>query len=135
MAAILINVDNTSNLYTITLDKWEWTGLKVNGEDIPSINMGNVQFRYVQETSGPIHFEATANKNIKLKNPGKPMFLKGRNNEKTYFASINYEERLNPKKIVLNGFLHTFPIMQGAQPSPLLFSQGSMSGVFEVDNH
>ncbi|MFK8059399.1 MAG: hypothetical protein AB8B78_04835 [Polaribacter sp.] len=130
MADINISINQESDTYTITLDKWEWTGLSVNGNVINPINQGNIQFQYKQSSAETIHFIATANQYIDLINSGNPMYLKGAKN--TYICIISYQETENPKEVTLHGVLTTVSAaIPGAENSPLRFSQGRMTGTFQ----
>lgn len=130
MADINISLNQYSDTFTINLDKWEWTGLKVNGETIDPINQGDIQFKYNQVSSGTIHFIATANQYINLVNPGSLMYLKGQNNT-TYICMISYVETENPKIVALHGALIIVPYnIPDAKSSPIIFSQGRMTGTF-----
>ncbi len=128
MADINISVNN--GLVSITLDKWEWTGLKVNGTQINPINNGNVQFQYNQPSPvGPVTFMATANTNIKIVNPGNSLFMESPDGKSTYMLVISYSDANNVT--TLNGYVHTLPfVFSEDKPSPLVFSQGRMTGSF-----
>lgn len=127
-----INIGVANDLFTVTLDKWEWTGLTVNGTPIQAVNQGNVQFRYTQTGSpAPVHFTARANQNIDIVNPGTTLFMESNDGTRTYVLVISYSEVNNV--VTLNGFLHTLPFaFSEDQPSPLVFSQGLMTGTFHT---
>ena len=131
MADINISVNN--GLFSITLDKWEWTGLAVNGQSISPINQGNIQFQYNQNQNhlgAPVHFIATSDHNIKIVNPPKVMYLKGSDDNKTYLCAIHYHTTTS--NVTLYGFLHTLNYKSPyAQAGPILFSQGRMTGTFQ----
>jgi len=126
-----INITEENGLYTITLDIWEWTGLTVNGEPVEAKNQGNIQFQYKQKVPGPIHFIATANHYIVIVNPDNTMFMQNADNTRTYLCAISYHETASPKVVTLHGFISTFDCqVPVSKKSPLLFSQGRMTGAF-----
>ena len=131
MADINISIDQKTETFTIILDKWEWTGLTVNGNVVNPINQGNIQFKYDQQISGTIHFVATANQYIDVVNIPSPMFLKGTNN-RTYMCALSYAEKESPKVVHVSGTLVAIPhSIPGAENSPIGFSQGRMTGTFQ----
>ena len=133
MAAISITLNQATNTFSITLDKWEWTGLTVNGTSVPS-SQGDIQFEFNQASPGNIHFVATANQYIDLVNPGNTMYIKGVEND-TYMCLISYQETANPKVITLYGILAIIPApVPGAVNGPITFSQGRMTGSFQTIN-
>ena len=121
MAAILITVKH--NLYTIQLDEWDWTGLTVNNAVVPKVNG---TWTYVQTTPGPVDFNATANY-VSTVNPGIPLFLAGISN--THMAALTYSPPGQPFQ--MDGVLLTVSPRSYAQPGPISFSQGKMTGVFQ----
>ncbi len=129
-----INISVSNSLFTITLDIWEWTGLTVNGSAVPKYTgpKPNIQFQYVQQAQGTLHFEAAADQNIVLVNPGETMLLKGPEHEEiTYLSLISYQT--TPDRILLRGSCVPLPYeVQGALPSPIEFSQGRMTGHFQL---
>lgn len=127
-----INVSVTNGLFSIKLDKWEWTGLTVNGTLVNPVNKGNIQFEYNQpEPNGPIHFIAKANQNIDIVNPGNSLFMENSDKKKSYFMIISYAEKDNV--VTLNGHIHTLPFyFSEDKPSPIKFSQGRMTGTFAI---
>lgn len=130
MADIKIIVNNRDGLFSIQLDRYEWTGLTVNGEVIQPNFGQDIKFQYVQEKPlDEIEFEATANENIVLVNSGNDMHLLSEDEEETFFAQISYQVVNNEVKLhgKLNNF--NFPFKK-AQKGPILFSQGRMSGSF-----
>ena len=128
-----INISENDGLFSITLDIWEWTGLTVNGDPLNPINRGNIQYQYNQESSGPIHFVATANQYIVLVNPANILYMKSSDENKTYMCVISYQETENPKVVSLHGVIHTLNyVVPDAKNSPLGFSQGRMSGTFQI---
>jgi hypothetical protein len=122
MAAILITVKN--NLYTIQLDQWDWTGLTVNGTAVPKVN-GN--WTYTQTTPGTVDFIATASY-VSTVNPGNTFFMKGASN--THMALLTYSTPGQPFQ--LDGVLLNVSPRSYAQPGPFPFSQGKMTGVFQL---
>ncbi|OSZ63930.1 hypothetical protein [Hydrogenophaga sp. IBVHS2] len=130
MADINIGVNN--GLFTVTLDQWEWTGLTVNGTPVKPVNQGNVQFQFTQTGSpAPVHFRAVANQNIDIVNPGNTLFMKSRDGSQTHMSMISYSEA--DGVVTLNGYLHSLPFpFSEDQPSPLVFSQGRMTGTFHT---
>ena len=138
MANINITVDTTTDLFTITLDIWEWTNLYIwqNGAWTPVPPYGggnNIQFQYQQPApSGPLKFKAVANHNIDIVNPPTLIFMKGPNADHTYMAAISYNDLNN--EIHLLGTLTTFDeLIPGAVSSPATFSQGRMTGQFQTN--
>lgn len=119
------------NTFIITLDWWEWTGLKVNGVSIPTFGgskKANIQFQY--EGQGPLTWEATANQNINLVNPGNIMIMAGPTQNHSYIAIVSYEALTDG--VTLKGHLGAYGYMPGSLPGPLLFSQGRMTGTFRI---
>lgn len=128
-----INISEHDGLFSITLDKWEWTGLTVNGDPVSPINQGDVQFQYNQRSAGTIHFTATANQYIVLVNPANLLYMKSSDGEKTYICMISYQETEDPKVVSLHGLIHTLDFeLPFAKNSPLGFSQGRMTGTFQI---
>jgi|GEM_PF-3082064 len=140
MAAIGITVSTTNDLFTITLDKWEWTALyiKENGvwvamPSYPDPTQPDLQFRYTQSSPGPLSFKAVADTNLVVVNPSAPMLMAGPNGQHTYLAMLNYTT--SPSEVHMLGLLETFDeAVPDAQPSPMFFSQGRMTGVFSTSN-
>ncbi len=138
MADINISVDTTTDLFTITLDKWEWTDLyiKEGGNWVPVSPYNgpdpNVQFRYQQPPpAGPLSFKAVANSNLVIVNPANLLFMSGPTNNHTYFAGLSYTT--NDNDVHMLGILETFDeALPDAKPSPLPFSQGRMTGTFQA---
>lgn len=125
-----INISESNGLYTISLDKWEWTGLTVNGTNVPAVNQGNIQFQS-SPTEGPIHFVATANQYIDIVNPGNMLYMRNSDDTKTYMCVISYSETSNT--VTLNGHINTLPFaFSEDQASPIGFSQGRMTGTFQT---
>lgn len=125
-----INISISDNLFSIKLDIWEWESLEVNGQNIPAkSNGGNVQFEYTQSEPGHITFTAKANQHIDIVNPGNIMFMK--DGENTGVAIISYSETTSEVTLAGSCFIHNGDI-ENAQPSPLRFSQGRMTGTFEL---
>lgn len=138
MADINISVDTSTQLYTITLDKWEWTNLYI-WENNQWVNVSrysgpsnNIQFQYTQPSAGHLKFKAVANENVVLVNGPNMMFLEGPANATTYMAAISYSN--TGAEIHLQGVLETFDENMNGQPGPILFSQGRMTGTFQSSN-
>lgn len=114
--------------FTITLDVWEWTGLTVNGTPVSPYTgpETNVQFQYTGP--GPINWQATANQNLVIVNPGNVMILAGVEDKHTYIGLISYESLST--SVSLKGHLDTYDGVFGGVPGPILFSQGRMTGTF-----
>ena len=137
MANISITVNPDTNLYTITLDIWEWESMAIweNGQwvNVPQYQgpIPLVKFQYVQQAPmGPVQFMITANSAIGILNPPTMLLLKGPNN-KTYFTGIMYTNPGN--QVHLLGILTTnFEALPGAQRGPLTFSQNHMTGEFNL---
>ncbi|WP_257325649.1 hypothetical protein [Pseudoalteromonas rhizosphaerae] len=126
-----INISENNGLVSITLDRWEWTGLTVNGDPINKTK-GPIQFQYNQANPGPIHFVATANQYIVLFNEGNLLYMKSADGLKTYLCLISYQETEDPKVVTLHGVIHTLDfVIPQAKNSPLGFSQGRMTGTFQ----
>ncbi len=121
MAAILITENN--NLFSITLDVWDWTGLTVNGVVIPQVNG---MWTYTQTTPGPVDFQATANYVVTV-NPGNTFYMSG--TTQTHLCDITYSD--SGASFVLSGVLLNVSPRSNAQPGPFTFSQGKMTGVYE----
>jgi hypothetical protein len=70
MANINISV-NSKDLYTITLDVFEWQGLTVNDTSVSVYSGPNpqIKFQYAQTTPGMLLFKAISNNNIVIVNP------------------------------------------------------------------
>lgn len=140
MANINISVDQSSDLYTITLDMFEWTALYTSPDGktwslVPRY-IGpdpNIQFQYTQTSVGNLQFKAVANQNIVIVNSANIMFMKGPSGDNdTYMGVISYTNKDN--EIHLLGVLSTFDEpMNDPQPSPIGFSQGRMTGQFQVN--
>ncbi len=125
-----INITESKGLFTITLDVFEWTSLTVNGTAIlPSSGVPGVQYQYIQQTPGPVRFVATANQLVLLNGPNN-LDMIGSQTNTTDTCMISYSE--SGGVITLNGLLVTMPYIKGSQPSPLLFSQGLMTGYFQT---
>ncbi|MFY9223531.1 MAG: hypothetical protein WAQ98_12730 [Blastocatellia bacterium] len=136
MADINITVQN--DVFTITLDTFEWQQLIVDGIKIPPYtgpNRKNIQFQ--GSGNGVVKFTAIANQNIKILNPSAQLFMLNSANTETYMCIISYESLLGqpgqPDQIILKGSLAEIPtVIPGAQQSPLSFSQGRMTGHFQL---
>jgi hypothetical protein len=131
MADIVITVNLSTELITITLDKWEWTGLTVNGEPLEPYNGSNpnIQFQYVQKKAGMVKFTAAANQNINLVNG--PNILPLQDGKKTCLALISYQEKPT-SEVILVGTVFIHQGVLGDKQSPILFSQGRMTGTFKT---
>jgi hypothetical protein len=135
MAHIHIAVNPDTDLFTITLDRWEWQGLSIweNGAwvDVPRIYEPEVSFRYTQQNpAGPVQFKISADKAIAPGAPADMLLLKGPGT-KTYFTGIMYT--VPGSDVHLLGILTTnFETLPGAQPGPLQFSREHMTGTFNV---
>lgn len=130
MADIKITASNQSGLFSLELDQWEWTSLTINGAAVPK-RSGNVQFQWTQVAAGPVHFVATSNNNIVIQNAGNLLYMQSKDKTKTFLAQISYAA--TAQQVTLTGVLVNlaFPI-PGAQPSPIKFSQGRMTGTFSL---
>ncbi len=132
MANINIEVSKESNFFTISLDRWEWTSLRVNNKPIKPITKGGIQFQFIQneKTEVPIHFEAIASKRISLGNGPNILYLKGI--DVTYFCAISYFED-SDKSVTLHGTLIVISSeLKNSKPGPLSFNQGNMTGWFQT---
>jgi hypothetical protein len=118
-----IDITVTKNLYSIALDKYEWTELTVNGQRIQKNSEGG--YVYQQETEGQVNFEASA-KGLKKVNPGDHFEMCGI--DKTHLARLNYFEEGHIFKI--HGELTNVPPTRECKPGPFQFSQGKMTGHF-----
>lgn len=123
MAAINISVSD--GLFEIQLDQYEWTGLTVNGEEVPFINN---QWTFNQTSSGLIEFSATGN--LTVTNPGNCFVLSGEEDD-DYVCIVNYSKKGDPFE--LKGVLLPAINLNGAQPGPFSFTQGMMVGSFYKD--
>ncbi len=132
MADIDISVSK-EDLFTITLDQWEWESLTVNGQPQPAINKDKIQFQYCQKESGTIHFTATANKWLGVIHHGVPLFMHNSDSKKTYLCVLSYTEKESPKKTTLYVHLSTIDtLIPGSKPSPMAFTQVRMTGRFHT---
>jgi hypothetical protein len=129
MADISISVNGKQS--TITLDKWEWTGLTVNGIPAKKYHGPNPNIQFQETEDLVIHFTAIANHYIDLVNPGTTEFLKDSDDSSTYMLVISYQEKNSI--VTLNGTIIRLPYgIPTAKLGPILFSQGRMTGSFQV---
>lgn len=130
-----INISVNSSEATITLDVWEWTGLSINGTPASRYSGPNPNIQFQESSSlqdgKAIHFTATANQYIDLVNPGTQIFMDGADNNSTYILIISYQEKNNV--VTLKGSIIHLPyVIDNPQQSPQGFSQGRMTGTFQL---
>jgi hypothetical protein len=127
-----INVTVKNGLFSIALDQWEWTGLEANNHVIPQ-QPGATQFEYSQATAGEVNFTATSSNEIKILNPDSTIELEGPLNAPyTYQLTLKYTSTASG--VQLKGTLNTITSkVSGAKASPQPFSQGNMTGHFQVE--
>lgn len=132
MASISISVNN--DLFSINMDKYEWTSLEVNGDVVnpqSPVQADNLKYKYAQHTSGALHFIATADNKIAIVNPNEVMILEGTETQKTYVAVTDYTSTL--QGITLDCWLIPLAgqaLVPPANATSFNFTQGSMNGVF-----
>lgn len=131
MAAIGINV-NKDGLWSVNLDRFEWTALKADGHQVTKIND---EWKYAQTKAGDFSFTATA---------VGTQFLNAQQNwslqcgEVYYYLVLDYKITKNVQGVD-NGFILNGRGFALNQPINLVkgtshgFSQGKMMGVFSVD--
>lgn len=123
--------DKNPATVTFTLDPWEWTSLSVNGNSIPPANKGNIQFQTTVPLTqaAPITFEATADHNLIIVNPGTYICLAGPTKEHSYTLLISYATNAD-RTVTLSGLIVKTGYFGSAAQSPQYFSQGRMTGTF-----
>lgn len=132
MADIAITA-NDQGLFTITLDVWEWTSLVVNGVIIPKYNgpLPGVQFQYVQTIPGNVAFQAYANPNLVPLNPPIIKLLQGTQGGQNETYVLNFSAIPLANQTACYGFMTMEAgFAPNSEQSPLLFSQGRMTGKF-----
>lgn len=133
MASINVSV-NDKGLVTITLDKFEWKDLIVNGKSVPPYTgpEPNVKFKYEQTTFGDISFHAIADNYLVPINPPFVYKLLGKkdgSDESYVFGCYCYPGNTNTHLIgTVNA--HTGKIKE-AKDQVFQFNQGRMTGVYE----
>lgn len=131
MAAIGITVKD--GRFNITMDRFEWTSLTVDGDNIPAEDPGNPQnllFSYTQEGTGSISFVAKSDNNIEIVNPGNVMTIVSPDGQdKSYVAVLNYTT-VSSEVRVQGWLIPVHGIVAGASREAIAFSQGRMTGVF-----
>jgi len=130
MAAIYITVSQSTNLFTISLDPYDWTGLTVNGTQIPQDSSG--WYKWSQDGSpAPVHFVAQAN-SVSFVNNTPALLVSGSGQSTTtYAALLGYP----PGSFTMKGLLWAIDsqaLLPGAQPGPIGFNQGMMTGTFQT---
>lgn len=120
-----ISIIEKNGLFTIELDNNDWTGLYVNGVEVPQNASGG--WTYVQSTPGALTFEATAN-SLQTVNGNDALVLS--NGGKDYLCSLYYTEQGKP--FGLYGTLSDASNIQNANSQPIYFSQGLMMGSFRA---
>lgn len=125
MASISITVKD--DLFTITMDNNEWTGLTVGGQAI--VKNGNQGWSYTG--LGPLNFQATAT-HIETLNPNDILVVKGSEN-KDYVAALTYTAQ-GAAPFVMDGALFSGTNVQDAQTGQIDFNQGMMMGGFSHES-
>jgi hypothetical protein len=123
MAAISIIEKN--GLFTIELDRNEWTGLNVDGTPVQE---GATGWKYVQTSKGTLNFVASASLLTTI-NPNTDFALEGENGE-DYRCELVYSDTSAGAPFTMTGTLSTGQNIAGAQKGPIAFSQGMMAGGF-----
>ena len=133
MANLNISVNN--DLYTITLDQFEWTSLSVNGVAVTASAGG---FSYSQTTPGSLMFVAQATQIVAV-NPDDVMFLADQPPlTAVHVATLNYSApssgtfQINGHVINLSNWDETIKIHFTGKP--FQFSQGLMTGEFNFSS-
>ena len=126
MASIEVNALVGSQEMQINLDRYQWTYLKVDGEEVPS--KGNGYSKTVKLTQGvKVSFVAKAN-SIQILNPNVDLGVNGTNYD-GYWLTIDYSYtsgsnvELKGTLEYRNGYIHDAKTNYG-------FSQGKMMGGF-----
>ncbi len=118
-----INISVLKDLYCITLDQYEWTGLTVNGETIKKDKSGGYKWCQTGKSGGPVKFTATAD-GLEVVNDNQYLMLEG--TDHSHYAKLEYS--LKGKPFEIYGVLDSYPL---AKDGPVTFSQGMMTGSFE----
>ena len=128
-----INLSANNGLFTIALDRWEWTSLEVNGQTITANPDGDLQFLYSELTEDPVYFVAKGSQDIRIVNPDTMLKLEAPNGKDgTYCCSLSYTDN-GAEGVSVQGLLVTVDAkLTGAQPSPIQYSQGKMTGQFQA---
>lgn len=123
MAAISINVNE--GVWSVTLDRFEWTGLEADNYSILKIND---KWSYTQPKSGSFIFKATA-VGTQYLTPGQTWVEES--NGVYYMLVLDYVPRSNGFDIIGYGLI--LSNWNGIlTSSPHNFSQGKMTGSFTV---
>ncbi len=121
MAHINVLVNDENDLFTVQLDSGNgFTELIVDGQ--------SRGLEYSQTSAGPLQFIAKAT-NINIINPESVMYLQNQAGTKTYVCVIGYTGDTADQ--ALNCIVTTFDVkFRDAQPGPIGFSQGNLTGTF-----
>jgi len=128
MANISVTVDS-SNIFTITLDKNDWISMGVGDKDIPPYDGPDSGIGYQYSGPGPIDLRARA-QGVTLVNPGELMTLNGSSADQVYTFKTGFGETGEPDTIFMIGHLELNPDAPGGKPGPILFSQDHLTGEF-----
>ncbi|MBL4604326.1 MAG: hypothetical protein JKY02_01265 [Flavobacteriaceae bacterium] len=132
MAAIGINV-NKDGIWSVFLDKYEWTALKAEGNNVTKIHD---EWNYSQPIKGDFKFVATA-VGTKVVNSENQAWVIKQKNGVYYLLTLDYKPITSSNGttgFVLTGRGATFG-SEILSPSlnKVQFSQGNMKGVFSVE--
>ena len=122
MAAIKISVQN--NLYSISMDQYDWSSLTVNGQPVP-LNSGG-GYSYTQPSEGPLDFTATAT-DVSTVNPDPNLFIM-KGSSKTHMAVLTYTP--TGSSFAMQGLLDNVSPRPDAKAGPFAFNQAMMTGEF-----
>ena len=123
MAAISVSVNN--GIWSVTLDRFEWTALQADGH---SVQKKNDEWTYKQSVSGNFSFKGTA-VGTQYLNPGQTWVEEC--NGVYYMLVLDYAPTPNGFDIYGYGMiLHNWN--GTTTPSPHVFSQGKMTGTYTV---
>jgi len=121
MAAI--SIIEKGGLFKIEMDNNDWTGLYVNGAEIPKNASGG--WTYSQASPGALTIEATGN-NIQTVNDNYSLVLN--DGDIDYLCSLYFTAPGQP--FGMYGTLSNAANIQFATAGPIVFSQGLLKGSF-----
>ncbi|MFP9100516.1 hypothetical protein ACLI09_15820 [Flavobacterium sp. RHBU_24] len=128
MPHININANTTTNLFSITLDQYQWTSLTVNGTKVPM--KSNTNTVYTESVPGPIIFTAVVN-SVSIVNPDNVMLIKGPDNT-GFFCGIHYAQTAT-NTVTLYGVLAKIDDLAISTTS-YNFSQAGLTGSYYLVN-
>jgi len=137
MAAININVNDSTGLASVSIDWNDWESFVVMDGDNSPVNLTIAQgggATYQQKESQFMQFIVTANTNtLQPVNPGLTLILAG--SDCNYQCTITFQGDGVTTPLVLTGSFNTVPSsIPATGASPLLFSQVHMTGSFTLSN-